>query len=47
MDYDELIVHVFLEETRQFYNLERLWSRAPCIAFEEQEGRKTASGNHT
>ncbi len=43
MDYDELIVHVFLEETRQFYNLERLWNDAPCIAFEEQEGRKTAS----
>ncbi|GAK60674.1 iojap-like protein [Candidatus Vecturithrix granuli] len=35
MDYDELIVHVFLEETRQFYNLERLWNDAPRIAFED------------
>lgn len=35
MDYDELIVHVFLEDTRQFYNLERLWNDAPCTVFEE------------
>lgn len=38
MDYDELIVHVFLEETRQFYNLERLWNDAPHIAVEEGKG---------
>ncbi len=35
LDYDELIVHVFLEEARQFYNLERLWSDVPCRRFEE------------
>ena len=35
MDYDELIVHVFLEETRQFYNLERLWNDAPSITLED------------
>ena len=35
LDFDELIIHVFLEETRHFYNLERLWSDVPCTTFEE------------
>jgi ribosome-associated protein len=35
LDYDELIVHVFLEEARNFYNLERLWGDVPRIDFEE------------
>ena len=35
LDYDELIVHVFLEEARNFYNLERLWSDVPQTVFEE------------
>ncbi len=32
LDYDELIIHVFLEETRWFYNLERLWTDVPRIS---------------
>jgi ribosome-associated protein len=36
LDYDELIVHIFLEETRYFYNLERLWSDVPRITFAEE-----------
>jgi ribosome-associated protein len=28
MDYGELIVHVFLPETREFYDLEAFWSHA-------------------
>jgi ribosome-associated protein len=31
LDYGDLIVHVFLEETREFYGLERLWTDAPRI----------------
>ena len=31
MDYYDVIVHVFLEETREFYSLERLWNDAPVV----------------
>jgi len=33
LDYEDLIVHVFLEETREFYGLERLWSDAARIVW--------------
>jgi ribosome-associated protein len=31
MDYGHIIIHVFFEETRSFYNLESLWSDARRI----------------
>jgi ribosome-associated protein len=34
LDYDDLVVHVFLRETREYYALERLWTDAPRIAWE-------------
>lgn len=29
MDYNDLVVHIFHEETRRFYDIERLWAKAP------------------
>ena len=29
LDYGDAIAHIFLQEKREFYNLERLWSIAP------------------
>ena len=34
MDYDDVIVHLFLKETREFYALERLWGDAPEIEWD-------------
>jgi len=32
LDYGDIIVHIFGEEERSFYDLERLWSDAPRVA---------------
>jgi ribosome-associated protein len=37
MDYGDLVVHVFLEETREYYQLERLWADAPRLDWEQAE----------
>jgi ribosome-associated protein len=34
LDYADLVVHVFLAETREYYALERLWTDAPRVAWE-------------
>jgi ribosome-associated protein len=31
VDYGDLVVHVFLEETREYYGLERLWADAERV----------------
>jgi hypothetical protein len=31
LDYVDFVVHIFLEEKREYYNLERLWGEAPQI----------------
>ena len=35
MDYGDFVVHVFLEEVRRYYDIERLWADAPRVAWEE------------
>jgi ribosome-associated protein len=34
LDYGDLVIHVFDRETRDYYQLERLWADAPRIVYE-------------
>ncbi len=34
MDYGDVIVHIFMPETRDFYRLEQLWGEAPVKAYD-------------
>ncbi|MDP8976558.1 MAG: ribosome silencing factor [Actinomycetota bacterium] len=36
IDYGDFVVHVFLEEVRRYYDIERLWSDAPRVEWEVQ-----------
>jgi ribosome-associated protein len=34
LDYGDVLMHVFLEDTRLYYALERLWGDAPILSLE-------------
>jgi ribosome-associated protein len=34
LDYGDVLMHVFLEDTRLYYALERLWGDAPTLSLE-------------
>lgn len=37
MDYGDFVVHVFLDEARAYYDLERLWSDVPRLAWQDPD----------
>jgi ribosome-associated protein len=41
MDYADIIVHVFYEPVRDFYDIERLWSDAPKMEIENDTDKIT------
>jgi ribosome-associated protein len=33
MDYGDVVVHIFDDQARSYYSLDRLWGDAPCVPF--------------
>ncbi len=44
IDFVDFVVHVFLESTRTYYDLERLWNDAPRLEWEPGADVDTANG---
>ncbi len=42
MDYGDVIIHIFYEPTREFYDIERLWSDVPNMAVGETVEKLTS-----
>ena len=38
LDYGDVVIHIFYEPVRFFYDLESLWSEAPRVALDRHEG---------
>jgi ribosome-associated protein len=42
MDYGDMVVHIFDEEARVYYNLEKLWGDAPRVPLQLKAGSQRA-----
>jgi len=36
LDYGDFVVHVFLDEVRRYYDLERLWADSPALDWDDE-----------
>jgi ribosome-associated protein len=45
MDYNTLIIHIFIQEQREFYNLEDLWSEVPKTQIETDSNAQTTTSS--
>jgi ribosome-associated protein len=39
MDYGDLVIHIFYQPIREFYDLEGLWIEAPRMVLDEKSGK--------
>lgn len=45
LDYGDFVVHVFLDEARRYYDLERLWSDAPRVRWDDGGRERNGGGD--
>ena len=41
LDYIDIIVHIFTENERELYSLERLWGDAPKVTYDDEDNQST------
>jgi len=39
MDYGDVVIHIFYQPVREFYDLEGLWTEAPRVALDEKKNK--------
>jgi ribosome-associated protein len=39
LDYIDIVVHIFREEERRYYEIERLWKDAPAVEWESDQDK--------